>query len=60
LLARQINGPPSAATHSGRDSAMRLLSVERPFTWTATADEILAKVRLTQLNIKKLVANNTK
>ena len=32
----------------------------RPFRWTATADEILAKVRLTQLNIKKLVANNTK
>ncbi|MCM4085064.1 hypothetical protein [Paractinoplanes hotanensis] len=32
----------------------------RPFQWTATADEILAKVRLTQLNIKKLVANNTK
>jgi transposase len=32
----------------------------RPFQWTATADEILAKVRLTQRNIKKLVANNSK
>jgi transposase len=32
----------------------------RPFEWTATADEILAKVRLTELNIKKLVANNSK
>jgi transposase len=32
----------------------------RPFQWTATADEILAKVRLTQINIKKLVANNSK
>lgn len=32
----------------------------RPFTWTATADEILAKVRLVQTNIKKLVDNNTK
>jgi hypothetical protein len=32
----------------------------RPFTWTATTDEILAKVRLTQLNIKKFVANNSK
>ncbi|MDQ1023182.1 transposase [Streptomyces umbrinus] len=32
----------------------------RPFTWTATADEILAKVRLVQTNIKKLVANNSK
>ncbi|MET8150964.1 hypothetical protein ACIBSW_33810 [Actinoplanes sp. NPDC049668] len=32
----------------------------RPFQWTATTDEILAKARLTQLNIKKLVANNSK
>ena len=32
----------------------------RPFEWTATTDEILAKVRLTQINIKKLVANNSK
>jgi transposase len=32
----------------------------RPFTWTATADEILAKVQLVQTNVKKLVANNTK
>ncbi|MEV5949944.1 IS630 family transposase, partial [Streptomyces sp. NPDC051993] len=32
----------------------------RPFTWTATAEEILTKVRLVQTNIKKLVANNSK
>ena len=32
----------------------------RPFTWTATAEEILAKVRLVQTNIKKLVDNNAK
>ena len=32
----------------------------RPFTWTATADEILAKVALTQTNIRKLVDNNAK
>ncbi|MFI5897032.1 hypothetical protein ACIA5D_43755 [Actinoplanes sp. NPDC051513] len=32
----------------------------RPFQWTATTDEILAKVRLAQLNVKKLVANNQK
>jgi transposase len=32
----------------------------KPFVWTATADEILAKVRLVQTNIKKLVANNAK
>ena len=31
-----------------------------PFTWTATADEILAKVALTQTNIRKLVDNNAK
>jgi transposase len=30
----------------------------RPFIWTATTDEILAKVQLTQTNIKKLVNNN--
>ena len=32
----------------------------KPFTWTATAREILAKVRLTQTNIRKLVDNNGK
>jgi hypothetical protein len=31
-----------------------------PFTWTATADEILAKVKLVQTSVKKLVANNSK
>jgi transposase len=31
-----------------------------PFTWTATAEEILAKVALVQTNIKKLVDNNGK
>jgi transposase len=31
-----------------------------PFVWTATADDILAKVRLVQTNIKKLVDNNAK
>jgi transposase len=32
----------------------------KPFTWTATAGEILAKVRLVEANIKKLVDNNAK
>jgi hypothetical protein len=32
----------------------------RPFTWTATAAEILAKVALTQTNIRQLVDNNAK
>jgi transposase len=29
-----------------------------PFTWTATSEDILAKVRLTQTSIRKLVDNN--
>jgi transposase len=32
----------------------------QPFTWTATTDEILAKVRWVQASIKQLVENNTK
>jgi transposase len=31
-----------------------------PFAWTATAEEILAKVRLVQTNVRKLVENNSK
>jgi transposase len=31
-----------------------------PFVWTATTDEILAKVRLVQSSIKKLLDNNAK
>jgi transposase len=31
-----------------------------PFVWTATADEILAKVAWVQTNVKKLVDNNAK
>jgi transposase len=30
----------------------------KPFTWTATAGEVLAKVRLVATNVKKLVNNN--
>jgi hypothetical protein len=35
-------------------------STAEPFVWTATADEMLAKVRLVQTNVKKLVQNNSK
>jgi transposase len=31
----------------------------QPFVWTATADEILAKVRWVETNVKQLVANNS-
>jgi hypothetical protein len=30
----------------------------QPFAWTATADEILAKVRLVQTSLRQLVDNN--
>ena len=32
----------------------------KPFVWTATADEILAKVRWVETSIKQLVDNNAK
>ena len=32
----------------------------KPVEWTATADEILAKVRIVQSTVKKLVDNNAK
>jgi hypothetical protein len=32
----------------------------RPFTWIATANEILAKVKVAEANVRKLVDNNAK
>jgi transposase len=32
----------------------------KPFAWIATPDEILAKVRWVETNVKQLVANNSK
>ena len=49
VLIRQIR---DYITHWNTDAT--------PFTWTATADEILAKVQLVQTSIKKLVDNNAK
>ncbi|QWF86055.1 IS630 family transposase ISMsm5 [Amycolatopsis sp. CA-230715] len=43
-----------------RDYITHWNTTAKPFTWTATADEILAKVRLVQTNLKKLVDNNAK
>jgi transposase len=43
-----------------RDYITHWNSHAEPFVWTATADEILAKVRLVQSNIKKLLDNNAK
>jgi transposase len=43
-----------------RNYIARWNSNAKPFTWTATAGEILAKVQLVQTNVKKLVDNNGK
>jgi transposase len=43
-----------------RDYVERWNTDAEPFTWTATAEEILAKVRWVETNVKKLVANNSK
>jgi hypothetical protein len=43
-----------------RDYIAHWNATATPFVWTATAEEILAKVRLVQTNIKKLVDNNSK
>jgi transposase len=43
-----------------RDYISHWNATAKPFTWTVTADEILAKVALTQTNIRKLVNNNAK
>jgi hypothetical protein len=43
-----------------RDYIIHWNTDPKPFSWTATADDILAKVRIVQTNIKKLVDNNAK
>ncbi|MFC5725104.1 IS630 family transposase, partial [Streptomyces gamaensis] len=50
----------SVLTRQVRDYISSWNENAKPFAWTATADEILAKVRLTQRNVRKLVANNSK
>ena len=46
--------------HRIRDYIERWNTDAAPFTWTATADEILAKVRWVQTSVKQLVDNNAK
>jgi transposase len=50
----------NALIHSIRAYIEHWNTDAQPFTWTATADEILAKVRWVQTNIKQLVDNNAK
>ena len=47
-------------THRINDYITHRNGNAEPFVWTATADEILAKVRFVQANIKKLLDNNAK
>jgi hypothetical protein len=32
----------------------------KPFSWVATADEVLAKVKVVEANVRKLIDNNAK
>jgi transposase len=41
-----------------RDYVAHWNTAAQPFAWTATADEILAKVRLVQTSLRQLVDNN--
>lgn len=51
-LAELVKRIDTYITHWNDDAA--------PFEWTATADDIIAKVALLDLDYRKLVANNTK
>ena len=43
-----------------RDYIARWNTNPNPFVWTVSAEDILAKVRLAQANVTKLVDNNAK
>ena len=43
-----------------RDYIARWDTNPNPFVWTVSAEDILAKVRLVQANVTKLVDNNAK
>lgn len=50
----------NALTQRIRDYVTHWNTDAAPFTWTATAEEILAKVRWVQTSVKQLVNNNAK
>jgi len=50
----------TALTRQIRDYVEHWNTDAKPFTWTATADEILAKVAWVQANVRHLVDNNPK
>jgi hypothetical protein len=55
-----VTTQPSSRVAQIRDYIAHWNADARPLTWTATTEEILAKVALTQTNIRKLVDNNAK
>jgi hypothetical protein len=58
--ASRLRGSVTVLVKKIRDYIAHWNTHAAPFVWTATADEILAKVKLVQANIKKLVDNNAK
>jgi transposase len=50
----------TALIHRIRDYVQHWNTTAQPFVWTATGDQILAKVRLVETNVKQLLANNPK
>ncbi|MEX5637720.1 IS630 family transposase, partial [Parafrankia sp. FMc2] len=58
-IRRGTFGSVAALIRQIRDYIDHWNTDAEPFTWTATADEILAKVKLVQASVKKLVANNS-
>ena len=50
----------AALTRRIRDYIEHWNTDAQPFVWTATADQILAKVRWVEANVRQLVANNSK
>jgi transposase len=59
-IRRGTFGSVNALIHRIRDYIAHWNTDAKPFVWTATADEILAKVRWVETNIKQLVDNNAK
>ena len=66
ILAATRSAPPEGLSHWSSREMVKFIYIEhwnadaQPFAWTATTDEILAKVALTQTNIRQLVDNNAK
>src|SRR6185295_6637955 len=64
MITRRGSRNPAPACHTPREPDAPSPAPQdfrlRTFEWTATADEILARVKIVQANVKKLVDNNAK